>query len=455
MRTLLSSLLAEFACKTSYRDLPTTVVEATKAAFLDWLGSSLAGSTREPTPMMSLLVQELGGAPQATVLADGSKNSVTNAALVNGAISHIVELDDVHKASILHAAAAIIPAALAVAESRGASGQDLINAIVCGYEVAIRIGEAITPSHYRYWHTTGTCGTFGAAIAAGKILGLDQQQMIHALGSAGTQASGLWEFLTDGAMSKHLHPGKAAMNGVLSALLSEKGFTAAQRILEGERGFFRATAAAFDTSKITAGLGDSYKIMENCYKIHASCRHTHHAIDVVLQLVGEHLIKPSEIDRILVKTYAVALDITNNHDPRTVFEAKFSLPFCVALAAHRKQAGLNDFNEINLLDPAIRDLMLRVELEVDAELDRAHPDQWPAEVTINTKAGRVFRASTNYPKGDPENPVSLEELQDKFRLLAGLRATPQQVESLITAIASLDQLDDLQELLKIATSPVR
>src|SRR5437764_9244079 len=175
----------------------------------------------------------------------------------------------------MHAGAAVISAALAVAEREHAAGQAFLLAVTLGYDAALRIGEAVNPSHYRFWHPTGTAATFGAAVAAGSLLRLDAEGLQHALGSAGTQAAGLWEFNADGTMSKHLHPGKAAFNGVLSADLAKAGFTGAGRILEGERGFVRAMSSATDFTRITEGLGSSWKISENCYKVWSCCGHTH------------------------------------------------------------------------------------------------------------------------------------------------------------------------------------
>src|SRR5207237_10321994 len=188
------------------------------------------------------------------------------APFANGIASHILELDDVHKASTMHAGAPVIPAALAVAEREHADGRAFMLAVTLGYDAALRIGEAVNPSHYRFWHPTGTAATFGAAVAAGSLLALDAARMLNALGSAGTQAAGLWEFNADGAMSKHLHPGKAAFNGVLSADLARAGFTGATRILEGDRGFFCAMSTSHDATRITDELGARWKVSENCYK---------------------------------------------------------------------------------------------------------------------------------------------------------------------------------------------
>ena len=444
-----TSSLAEFVSKLKFEDLPERVVEETNWAYLDWLGSALAGSTSEPGKIMHELVVHFGGNPQAALLSDGSKNSVLNAALVNGAISHVVELDDVHKGGIIHAAAGVIPAALAAAEAQGASGSQLITAIVAGYEVAIRIAEAITPSHYKIWHTTGTCCTFGAAAAVGKILGLNKEEMINALGSAGTQASGLWEFITDSAMSKHLHPGKAAFNGALAAYSAQKGFTAAQKILEGDRGFFAATAPEVDYSKLTDGLGDktSYKISENSYKFHSSCRHTHATLDAVINLRETVQFAPEDIANIEVNTYQVSLDITENYHPTTIYGAKFSLPFCASLGAVKGSAGLDDFTEDNLNDSIIRNMMTKVKLVVDPEIDKLYPGKWPVRVEISLNNGEKYTKIGLYPKGDPENPFTPAEFREKFRQLASLRLQSDETQRLLDSIEKMEQITDVTDLI--------
>lgn len=441
--------LAAFACRLSYGSLAPNAVRMAKLALLDWVASAVAGGREAPARMALKVIREQGGSPQATLLSEGEKTSCLNAALFNGLASHILELDDVHRGAIIHAGAAVLPAALAVAEMTRAGGRQLLEAIVVGYEVAIRIGEAVTPSHYYYWHTTGTCGTFGAAAAAGKLLGLNEEQMVWALGNAGTQAAGLWEFLADGAMSKHLHPGKAAQNGILAALLAREGFTGATRILEGERGFCRATAPQFDLSKLTAELGERpYRVEENSFKIHASCRHTHPAVDVVLDLAKRHNLYPAWVTSVTVRTYRTALHITANHQPTSVYAAKFSLPFCVALALVKRRCALADFTPENLFHPEVRELMDRVNLVADAELDALHPERWPAVVEISTKDGRVYTGRTDFPRGDPENPLTEEELREKFY---GLVAGPwgeEKAKALSTAVLQLEEIEDVAGLLQ-------
>ncbi|MHC1728907.1 MAG: MmgE/PrpD family protein [Syntrophobacteraceae bacterium] len=444
---MLSDKIAEFTHALQFDELPPQTLRMTRLAFLDWLGSALRGGAEEPARMAVSVLQAQGGRPQATILPAGDKTSALNAALANGIGSHIVELDDVHRGAILHAGAVVIPAALAAAEMIHAGGRELIGAIVAGYETAIRIGEAVSPSHYYFWHTTGTCGTFGACAAAGKLLELDRDQMVWAIGNAGTQAAGLWEFISDGAMSKHLHAGKAAYNGLLAALLAKEGFTGAGAVIEGERGFCRAMAPAFDLSKIADSLGEPpYKIEENSFKFHASCRHTHPAIDLILDLAARNNIRPDEVTSLVIKTYRTALDITSNPEPRSAFAAKFSLPFCAALALVKGSCGLEDFSEECLRDSEIRSLAGRVILVIDDEFESLHPAKWGARVEIVTAKGKCYSARTDFPRGDPENPLDDEQLILKFRRLAGHSWREEKVESLLDAVLHLERVEDVASL---------
>ena len=440
--------LASFSSELVYENIPDTAVRFAKMLFLDWLGSAIVGSTQRPTKLLLKIIDELGGTPESTIVAHTRKASCLNAALVNGAMSHIVELDDVHKSSILHPGAVVIPAALAMSEREGADGKSLLTAIVAGYDVAIRIGEAVNPSHYRYWHTTGTCGTFGAAVAAGKILGLDTDGMVDALGSAGTQAAGLWEFASNGSMSKHLHPGKAAANGVLSALLARNGFTGASTIIEGTRGFCEAMSDSYDVSRMTASLGKQFRILEVSLKPYASCRHTHSVIDAILKIRAQTKIHPQDVERIRVKTYSVALQIAGNERPRTPFEAKFSLSYCVSVALVKGKAGLDSFSNESLSDQAIRDLMGKVEVIADPEFDKQYPGKWPAKAELKTRDGKEYSALVEFPLGDPENPIKDMDLQAKFKSLASTALKPERVECIVNSVARTEKIRDIRLLTK-------
>ena len=276
-----------------------------------------------------------------------------------------MEMDDLHRESILHPAAAIIPAVFALAEREKASGADLLLAIAVGYEAAIRVALGVGPSHYRFWHTTATCGTFGAAAGAARLLGLDEEQTLSAYGSAGTQAGGLWEFLTNNAMSKQLHPGKAAFNGLLSALLAQRGFTGARKILEGEKGFFKATSGDFDGAKCLADLGKEFYFERNSIKYHASCGHTHSAIDAVLQATQGAGLAPEDVDSVSISVYQGSLDLLENIEATTPYLAKFNLPFCVDSALRFGHADVADFTAERIRDPEMIRMIQKIRIRSD------------------------------------------------------------------------------------------
>ena len=443
----ISQKLARFVSQLDYADLSKDQVLKIKHYFLDWLGSAYAGGAQQPVRMMLDVVDDLGGNPEATIIPTGARTMSLLAALANGASSHIVEMDDLHRESILHPAASIMPAVFASAEQVHASGRKLIAAIAAGYEVGIRVAVAAGPSHYWFWHTTATCGTFGAAAGSAKIFDLDEDRTVWALGSAGTQAAGLWEFLVESAMSKQLHPGKAAMNGLLSTLLARKGFTGARRILEGEKGFFRATSQNFDGEKCLAGLGEAFMFERNSLKYHASCGHTHSAIDAVLQATGTKTFKADMIKEVKVHIYRQALDLLGKVEPETPYLAKFNLPFCVATALRYGQAGLEDFNESRLKDDEILRLMAMINLTVDSELSDVYPARWPARIEIITSAGTRLKGKSDYPKGDPENPLTEEELINKFRGLTAGLLSPSETERIIGSVLELEKMPDTQSLL--------
>jgi 2-methylcitrate dehydratase PrpD len=430
--------LADFVVGTGYDNLPKEVIEHAKVCILDWLGAALAGSLEPPANIITSIIEKIGGKEESTIIGTHAKTSCVNAALANGIFGHAVELDDIHEEAIIHPAAPVLPAALAVAECTNASGQDFITSIVVGYDVEIRIGMAINPSHYQFWHPTGTCGTFGAAAAAGKILGFNSEEMVHALGIAGTQAAGLIEVF--GTMSKPLSPGRAAENGVWAALLAQKGFTSSRNILEAEKGYCKAAAKECDLNKIIGNLGKKFEIRNNIFKIHASCGHTHGAIDAVLLLSEKHDIKPEAVDRIVVGTYPIAVDVVGkNYEPKTASEAKFSLPYCLATALIYGKVGLTEFSEEKLSDPKTQKLSKKVTVMVDPEYINARLGC--AKVTLHTIDGEEFSCRVDVPKGYPKNPVAKAELERKFVDLASLILPQKRVREIVETVNGLEKLE--------------
>ena len=444
-----SRTLARFVAELEFNKLPSDVIDRAKLCILDLLASAVPGSRAEAVNMMFNVAIHPGGRPEATVIAKGVKAPCLMAALVNGAMSHAVEMDDVHRGSIVHPAAPIIPAALAVAEKEGADGKTLITAVVAGYDIAIRLGECVGQSHYRFWHATGTCGTFGAAAAASKVLGLDEERTLDALGNAGDQASGLWQFLKDGAMSKLLHTGKAAFDGVLAALLAREGFTGAKAIIEGEAGFCKATSRDYDLSKLTSGLGEEFKIAEVSLKPYASCRFTHAPIDAILALRGKYGIEPEHVKKVEVRTHNQAVRIAGNPRPRTPYEAKFSIHYCLAIALMKGKVGLGEFTHELLEDGRVRGLMERVEVAVDPDIDAQFPTKWPALVRVLMDDGTTYEELVEYPRGDPENPMTFADVKAKFLDLAGGILEEGTVEAVAKLVGRLEELGDVGELMEL------
>jgi 2-methylcitrate dehydratase PrpD len=436
-RQTISGALARFLVELRSGGVSDPSLEAASSMLLDWLGSALAGARTDPGGML-LAYGDAEPEGNASVIGGKGPRSAETAAFVNGALSHIVEMDDVDRGSVLHPGAVVIPAALAVAEARATSGRELLSAIVAGYEVAIRVGEAVGKKHYFYFHNTSTCGVFGSAAAASWLLRLDEERIVWALGNAGTQSSGLWEFNAEGAMSKHLHAGRAAANGVLAALLAERGFTGPSRILEGDRGLFRATAPDADPDRVVARLGSGpLKIHGVSLKPHASCRHTHAAIDCALELrsrIGTEPIREIEVD-----TYAATLSLCDRPVPSTPYEAKFSLQFCVAAALLRGEAGLGAFGEDSIRDSRVRELTSKVHPRIEPGIEARYPREWPAKVRARLANGSTIEAETSHPRGDPELPLSSSEIERKFRALAAHGGREDTVEALLDWVRSIPE----------------
>jgi 2-methylcitrate dehydratase PrpD len=448
--------LAEVLASTQIGDLPPLVLESAHRAVIDWLGSAVAGAVEHPARVSQQVVAGFGQSGESTVFAAG-RASAAGAALANGVAAHILELDDIHKGSTVHAAAPVISAAFSIAERQHADGARFLMAVTVGYEAALRIGEAVNPSHYRYWHPTGTAATFGAAAAAGSLIALSPRQMQDALGSAGTQAAGLWEFNADGAMSKHLHPGKAAFNGILSADLAQLGFTGAARILEGPRGFFEAMSSSHDASRITDGLGQHWKITENCYKVHACCGHTHTAIDIALSMRGDRQWTghdaAAHVVAVDIETYGPGYEIVQERDPRTPYQAKFSIAYCVAVALLEGRVGLEQFSadrfdDNGLRDPAIRSLLQRTRVTVADDLTARYPAAWPARVRLTLGAGDILQGASDYPRGNPEYPISTSALEDKMVGLIEPRFGASVAEALLIEVRRIGSCPDVATALR-------
>ncbi len=446
-----TGLLASFLADLRYDDLPQSVIARMEDLFLDWIASALAGRNAKPVRVLEQFAEMMGpGDGPSEILVSRRRTSPLFAALVNGASSHVVEQDDVHNGAVFHPATVVFPAVLAAAQATGASGREFIAAAAAGYEAGTRVGAFLGRSHYRVFHTTGTAGTLAAAVGAAHVLEADAGTMLHALGSAGTQAAGLWEFLREAADSKQLHTAKAAADGLLAAYLARDGFTGARRILEGEQGMAAGMSTDADPDKLTAGLGERWAVLETSFKFHASCRHTHPAADALLRAMQDHQLTAGQIARVRAHVHQAAIDVLGPvTDPQTVHQAKFSMGFVLALIACSGHAGVTDFHDEALRNEQLRDFLGQVEMVLDPEIDAAYPARWIGLVEVETVDGRRITARVDVPKGDPGNSLSRAEIEEKARRLATYQegASEEEIEEIIARVWRLDRETDVRDLL--------
>lgn len=414
-----SATLARFASELRFDDIPSAVIARAEDLLVDWFGSALAGRGARPVVALERFAAAMGPAtgPSET-LPSRTRTSPLFAALINAAASHVAEQDDVHNGSVFHPGTVVFPPVLAVGQALGVPGRELLTAAVAGYEVGIRIGEFLGRSHYKVFHTTGTAGTVAAAAAVARLLHLSAEQTLHALGSAGTQAAGLWEFLRDAADSKQLHTAKAAADGLLAAYLARDGFTGARHILEGPQGMAAGMSRDANPQRLVDRLGERWALAETSFKFHASCRHTHPAADALLQVLQAHELAADQLARITAHVHQGAIDVLGAVvEPASVHQAKFSMGTVLGLIAVFRRAGLGEF-QTHFQDAAVVAVRNKVRMVLDPEVDRAYPVRWIGKVTVETTDGRILRGRVDQPKGDPGNTLTRAELEDKALRLA-------------------------------------
>ena len=414
---MLLEQIADYAIREQTSTLPPEVIHHAKRAVIDWYAALLPGSKVAPAVLLEQAFAEDLDRGHAR-LANGRRATLRAAALINGAASHSVEFDDIYRDAGYHPGAPVISAALAAAQATGATGEAFLRGVIVGYETSTRIGEAVMPSHYKYWHTTGTIGCFGAAAAVATLLRCDRAQFMHALATVGTFASGLQQAFRSQAMTKPLHAGHAADAGAMAAMAASKGVTGALDILEGEVGFGAAMSVNPDWSKATRGLGKDYHIVHVTFKNHGCCGHTFPAIDAVIELKEKHRLSHKDIRKIRIESYKAGLDIIDNATPEGEYQAKFSVQYTVAHALVHGSVRLNAFLPDRMNDAEVRGLMRKIEVMADPELSKGYPTQRAARVEIETNDGRKLSHFQPTRKGDPEMPLSDDELNGKFLELA-------------------------------------
>ena len=394
---------------------PVGAADRTRAALhvLDWIGCAAAGTVTPPGQAMLAYARALPGGDSHTF--GGLAVPGRDAALVNGSFGNVLEMDDVYRTALVHPGPVVIPTALAMAEARHASAEQLLDAVIRGYEAMIRVGRSVGAAHYRQFHNTATCGVFGSAVAAGMVLGLDDRQLVHALGNAGTQAAGLWQCRIEDTMSKQLHNGRAAQSGLIAAELAAHGFTGAQFILEGPLGFYAGLCPDAQPQRLLADPVAPWLIHGTSFKPWPACRHTHPTIDAILALRQQ--VNPAAVRRIVVETYRDAIAVCDAVTPATPVEAKFSLQHACAVVLLRGKPRLADFDTEGMHDPAVAALRQVVELRERPAYTSAYPAHFGAGVTIQCNDNRTFHHAAADALGDPENPLAESAIRDKAQML--------------------------------------
>jgi 2-methylcitrate dehydratase PrpD len=438
--------LARYVIAAQPQDLPEAVRKSAARTLLNWMGCAVGGSRHETVDIAVAALAPFSGPGHATLLGRKERTDALNAALINGIASHIFDYDDTHLRTVIHPAGPVASAILALSEHHPVSGRDFVNALVLGVEVECRIGNAVYPSHYDAgWHITGTAGVFGAAAAAGKLLGLSEQHMLWALGLAATQPVGLKEMF--GTMTKSFHPGRAAQNGLTAALLAARGFTSSEQPLEAKAGWVNAVSTAHNYAEITGKLGETYEISLNTYKPFACGVVIHPAIDGCIQLRNQYKLTADQIERIDLRVHPLVLELTGKKTPQTGLEGKFSVYFAAALAIVQGAAGEKEFSDKLVRDPVLIALRDRVTAQADPAVGEEQ-----ARIAITLKDGRRLDQFVEHAIGSLQNPMSDAALEAKFLDLAGAALPAAKARKLLDLCWSVEKLPAAAELAKAAAA---
>ena len=438
--------LARFVVDSRWTGLPREVRHEAKRALLNWLGCALGGCNDAAAGTALAAVREFAGPPQATVLGRRERLDILNAALVNAIGSNALDFDDTHLRTVIHPTVPVAAALTALAEHVPVTGAQFLHAFILGVEAECRIGLAVSPEHYNAgWHITSTCGVFGAAVACGKLLNLNEQQMTWALGIAATQAAGLTA--VHGSMSKCFNMGHAARNGLTAALLARKGFTSSARALEAPRGFAHVLSSRCDLHAIGAGLGASWELLENAYKPYPCGIVAHPVIDGCLDLRAAHAIAPDSIERIDLRLHPLVMQLMGNPTPRDGLEAKLSVHHCAAAACIFGAVGVREFTDACAIDAALIALRARVAPTVD----EAMPAD-AADVAVTLRSGVKHQAFVAHARGSLARPLSDTDIEDKFKSLAAWGHSTCNAHDAIALLWSFDNVSDAAALAQ-ATVP--
>lgn len=447
----IAAQLARFACSVRYEALPSAVALKTKQLLLDCLGNQIGAHGEEPARMLYRVLGVAETQGPSTVVGFGTLTSPLLAGCMNGMLAHLLDMDDAHRDSLTKTGSAITPAVLAVAESRHCNGKQVLEAAVAGYEVMIRLGLAVNPAHRaRGFHSTATLGAFGAAVAAGRLLDLAPERMVDALGIAGTQSAGLAAFIDNTSMTKPFNVAKGVHSGILAALLAEQGFRGPPDVFEGAEGFVNAYAGSADLEKIRYGLGTRFRLLESGFKPHAACRYAHGPIDAAARLMREHEFRADDVETVHVHLSELANRQSNFYEPGSVASAQGSTPFVIAasIALGTEALAVSDVKKA-YADERVWCLHRRVKLHVDAAMDYMGRG---CRLVVRLKDGRALEDRVELPRGEPENPMSERQIENKFMRQASAALGDERAAAIRDSMARLEELRSVRPVMSLASA---
>ncbi|MHA2065449.1 MAG: MmgE/PrpD family protein [Candidatus Thorarchaeota archaeon] len=449
--------MGEMSEKTTFKDITDDAIRAAKQLLLDTIGCIVGGYNGQSSNIVRQLIVDFGEKGKSTILVDGTKTSARNATLVNGVMARVLDFNDVYCGlSATHPNEPVIPAALAVGEERGVNGEDLLTAIVLGYEFDMRMADIVPEIGNKGFSETASMGQYITPLVAGRLMGLDSEKIAHAIGISGchnVSLGGVW--YGEVSLTKQIMNAFSAQSGVFAAYLAERGFTGPKGIIEGEKGFFQTVVGDIDQEKLTEPLTQDFRINKSWIKKYPCVLRSASPIDATIPLVEENNLSPKDIKEVIVKTYTIAVEETSGPKkirPSTIPEAQFSLHYAIACAIKDRTVATHQFTQDYLQDPEILDLATKVKAEIDPEMERLYPEMWPATVEITTVDGNTFSKQVNYQTGHHMNPMTDDEVNKKFKALVQDILSEEKVDAVIEFISSLEKKRDISELMEILTA---
>lgn len=442
---MVTAALVQRLIDAKYEDLPKETLIEAKRSLLNWLGVAIGAAWHPSMDMVMGLTDTIGGKAQATVLGRGVKTDILFASLLNGMSSHIFDFDDTLLETVLHPSAPVYPAILSYAELKGLTGKDVLQAFVLGCEVEARLALCLYPSHYwRGWHITGTVGTIGAAAAIAKLQGLDHQRFSYAIGLAATEPTGLREMF--GTMTKPFHPGKAAMNGLMAALLAESGFTSSTQSLEAKRGYGHVLSDEPKFELVSDQWKETWEILKNSYKPFASGIVTHPAIDGAVRIRNKYSIQPEQVASLELEVHPLVEELTGKTNPQTGLEGKFSVYHCTAVGFIDGKAAVKQFSDERIKDERVVALRNKIRLSINRDL---HEDQAVIRVTLND--GQVIEEFVEHAIGSMDVPMTNAQLEEKFYDVTADVISADQQKQLVQMVWEFDKIENLSQFFALCS----